>query len=147
MEPAKTQPDGVTPVISVIGGGIEVTGNIEASVDLQLEGIVNGDVRCTTLILGESSVIRGNVYAHRVRASGIIEGAIDTQDLAIEATARLSGDITYSRVRMANGAIVEGKLMHRPAAEEDNDAKGLRLVEPVRPGSPGKPKSGAIHIE
>ena len=147
MEPAHNKPDAEAPVISVIGGGIEVTGNIEASVDLQLEGVVNGDVRCTTLILGEGSVIRGSVFAHRVRAAGRIEGAIETRDLAVEATARLSGDITYARIRISNGAIVEGKLIHRPAAEDEGESKGLRLVEPGHAASPAKPQAGAIHID
>jgi cytoskeletal protein CcmA (bactofilin family) len=133
----------------VIGGGIEVTGNIEASVDLHLEGTVNGDVRCATLILGEGSVIRGSVHADRVRAAGWIEGSLETKDLAVEATARLSGDITYARIRIANGAIVEGKLVHRPSPEEDGESRGLRLVEPARPAPPPSPKSQAeaIHIE
>lgn len=53
---------------SVIGADITITGNIEASVDLMIEGQVSGDVHCkTTLILGETSTIRGNIYAERVR--------------------------------------------------------------------------------
>src|ERR1700684_1686489 len=62
--------------ISVIGGGITVTGNIEASVDLDLQGKVHGDVKCATLILGEGAEIKGSVHAERVRASGLIEGAV-----------------------------------------------------------------------
>jgi cytoskeletal protein CcmA (bactofilin family) len=146
MDPAQTLETADTAGMSVIGGGIEITGNIEASVDLHLEGIVNGDVRCATLILGESSVIRGSVYAQRIRAAGTIEGSVETSDLAVEATAKLSGDITYSRIRVANGAILDGRIVHRPA-EEDAEAKGLRLVEPVRSGG-SKSKGGeTIHIE
>lgn len=145
MDPAQTLDTADTAGMSVIGGGIEITGNIEASVDLHLEGIVNGDVRCATLILGESSVIRGSVHAERIRAAGTIEGSVETRDLAVEATARLSGDITYARIRVANGAILDGKMVYR-AADEDAEAKGLRLVEPVPSGR--KSKGGeAIHIE
>jgi cytoskeletal protein CcmA (bactofilin family) len=38
------------PPASMIGADIVVTGNIEASVDLKVEGRVVGDVRCTTLV-------------------------------------------------------------------------------------------------
>jgi cytoskeletal protein CcmA (bactofilin family) len=127
--------------MSIIGGGITVVGNIEASVDLDLQGIVNGDVRCATLILGEAAEIRGSVYAERVRAAGSIEGSVETKDLAVEATARLKGDVTYSRIRIANGGIVEGKLIHRPA-EEENEASRLRLVESSPPQT-----QQAVHIE
>src|SRR4028118_2077147 len=69
--------------MSVIGADIVITGNIEASVDLHIEGKVNGDVRCATLILGEASSIEGRIHAERIRASGTVTGSIDTRDLAV----------------------------------------------------------------
>lgn len=140
----RQQPGDPTGEISVIGRGIEITGNIEASVDLHLEGKVTGDVRCATLILGEDAVIRGNVYARSIRASGTIEGSLEARDLAVEATARLSGDITYSRMRVANGAIVDGKMIHRASEEGEGEGHGLRLVEPVRGRAS---RTEAVHIE
>jgi cytoskeletal protein CcmA (bactofilin family) len=98
--------------ISVIGADILITGNIEAEVDLHIEGRVVGDVRCATLILGERSTVTGNIYAQRVRVSGQVEGSIETVDLAIEAGAKVRGDISYSRLRIANGGIVSGRLEH-----------------------------------
>ena len=56
--------------MSMIGADIVVTGNIEAKVDLHIEGRVHGDVRCATLILGENSSVNGSIYADRVRVSG-----------------------------------------------------------------------------
>jgi cytoskeletal protein CcmA (bactofilin family) len=109
MDEVVAQETPVAGTMSVIGGGITITGNIEAEVDLQIAGQVNGDVRCATLILEETSVIRGSVHAERVRASGAIEGSVETRDLAVEASARINGDVTYSRIRIANGAIVQGK--------------------------------------
>ena len=115
--------------MSVIGADITITGNIEASVDLHIEGRVTGDVRCATLILGESSSVNGKIFADRVRVSGAVDGAIETKDLAIEATARVIGDITYDRLRVANGGMVEGQ-MKRKAAEETAGDNKLKLVEP-----------------
>lgn len=112
--------------ISVIGADILVTGNIEAEVDLHIEGRVQGDVRCATLILGSRSTIVGSIYSQRVRVSGTVEGSIETVDLAIESGARVTGDVTYSRLRIANGGIVAGKMTHVPAdleleIEEEQD--------------------------
>lgn len=114
--------------ISMIGADIVITGNIEASVDLHIEGRVNGDVRCATLILGGNSSVNGSIHAERVRVSGMVEGAIDTRDLAIEAGALVTGDIIYERLRIANGGCVEG-TMKRKAPVEDEGSK-LKLVEP-----------------
>jgi cytoskeletal protein CcmA (bactofilin family) len=103
-------PPAAEPVFSVIGADIVVTGNIEASVDLHIDGRVEGDVRCKTLILGEASTIMGNVSADRVRAAGVVTGSIDTNDLAIEASARVSGDVLYERIKVTNGAQIDGSL-------------------------------------
>jgi cytoskeletal protein CcmA (bactofilin family) len=146
MEETKKQDLAGTGTMSVIGGGITITGNIEAEVDLQIAGQVNGDVRCATLILDENSVIRGSVYAERVRASGVIEGAVETRDLAVEATARLKGDVTYSRIRIANGGIVDGRMSHHPVEEEAGEGSRLRLVEAATHAAP-KRKQPDVYIE
>jgi cytoskeletal protein CcmA (bactofilin family) len=123
--------------MSVIGADILVTGNIEAEVDLHIMGRVQGDVRCATLILGENSAVNGKIEAERVRVSGTVEGAIETIDLAVEGCARVKGEITYSRLRIGNGGIVEGKMTHRPPPE----ATHLKLVQEAET----KPKAAKVH--
>ena len=117
--------------MSVIGMDIVITGNIEASVDLHIEGKVVGDVRCATLILGESSSVNGRVYATRVKVSGTLEGALETKDLAIESGARVSGDISYERLRIANGGIIDGSVTRRVAEGEAEEGSKLKLVGPA----------------
>ena len=128
--------------MSILGSGITVIGNIEASVDLQLLGTVHGDVKCATLLMAEGSLIRGSIHAERVRVSGKVEGSVETQDLAVESMATINGDVTYSRIRVANGGIVAGKMIHRPAGASDSGR--LRLVAQA---SGAKRKVEAIHIE
>jgi cytoskeletal protein CcmA (bactofilin family) len=110
-------------LMSVIGADILVTGNIEAQVDLHIEGRVQGDVRCATLILGERSSVVGSVFAERVRVAGTVEGGIETCDLAIEPTARVKGDVIYSRLRIANGGVIQGSMTHKPLEDAGDTAK------------------------
>lgn len=148
MEEASRIEPATADELSIIGSGIRVTGNIEATDDLHLLGKVEGDVRCVTLILGEKSVIRGSVYAERVRAAGTVEGAIETKDLAVESTARLMGDVTYSRIRIATGGVIDGKMSYREIEEEVGEAARLRLVEPVPAIKPEPaPKPKPVYIE
>ncbi|HEV2746286.1 MAG TPA: polymer-forming cytoskeletal protein [Allosphingosinicella sp.] len=116
------------PQMSMIGADIVITGNIEASVDLHIEGRVIGDVRCATLILGEGSKVNGDIRAERVRVAGMVEGSIETRDLAVEAAARVSGEIAYERLRVASGAIMEGTFKCNPPQDSGADAK-LKLVD------------------
>lgn len=128
-------------LMSVIGTDILVKGDIEAEVDLHIEGRVQGDVRCATLILGERSSVIGNVFAERVRVSGIVEGGIETTDLAIESTARVKGDVTYSRLRIANGGIIQGTMTHKPLDETAGEEAKLDLPEAAPKAKPeAKPR-------
>lgn len=130
---------------SLIGPDIVITGNIEALSDLQIEGQVNGDVRCSTLVLGENGAISGSIFADRVRVVGSIDGSVQAKDLAVEATGRVVGDIIYERLKIVNGGIVEGNMKCRPAQESGK----LKLVEPAAPvaPAPAKAASGHIYIE
>jgi cytoskeletal protein CcmA (bactofilin family) len=131
------------PEVSVIGVGIMVNGNIEATVDLQIQGKVTGDVRCATLLLGDGSEIRGNIVAERVRVAGLVKGSIETKDLAVEAQGKVEGDVTYSRIRVANGAMVHGQMKYEPSQDGGRDEAPLRLVEQQAPA----PKAAAVYIE
>ena len=116
--------------VSIIGADIVVTGNIDATVDLQIEGKVVGDVRCATLILGPESSIDGNIRAERVRVSGTVKGSIEARDLAIEASATVTGDVAYERLRIASGGALEGTLRRLSTEEGTTEAAKLKLVQP-----------------
>ena len=98
---------------SVIASDVEITGNLSAKVDLHIDGKINGDVTCGSLVQGEGSVISGKVVAETARLSGKVEGSIEAGDLVIEASARISGDVVYQSLTIAPGGMVEGKFKHR----------------------------------
>lgn len=112
--------DGVAPAtgaksgpFSLIGGDVVITGEVSASVDLHIDGRIDGDVTCATLVQGPDSVIRGNVVAKAARISGTVEGSITADELIVERSARISGDCTYAAITVANGAKVDGRLNSR----------------------------------
>jgi cytoskeletal protein CcmA (bactofilin family) len=110
---------------SILGGDVTVRGDIEASVDLHIDGRVEGDIVCAGLVQGVESRIKGNVTAQSARISGIVEGAIETDDLVIDASARVIGDVTYRTISIAAGGKIDGKLTHKdPMAQGD-----LKLVK------------------
>ena len=117
--------------VATISSGVVITGEVSSTVDLQIDGQINGDVRCTTLFLGESGLVKGNVHAERIRVSGAIEGNVIAGDLAVETTGRIRGDIGYDRLKVTAGAVVEGMMKHRAnePAGSASDPGPLKLVE------------------
>ena len=91
---------------SVIASDVEITGNLSAKVDLHIDGKINGDVTCGSLVQGEGSVISGKVVAETARLSGKVEGSIEARDLTIEASARIAGDVIYENLTIAPATFV-----------------------------------------
>lgn len=98
---------------SIIASDVEIVGNLTAKVDLHIDGKVQGDVVCGSIVQGEGSVIMGKVVAESARLSGKVEGSIEAADLVIEASARIMGDVVYQNLTIAPGGQVDGKFKHR----------------------------------
>lgn len=108
--PAQPASRGAT--FSVFGADVVVTGDVRASVDLHVDGRIEGDVVCASLVQGTGSHIIGSVSADNARLAGTIEGAIRVKALVIEQSARIKGDVSYESLSIAQGAQVDGRLAH-----------------------------------
>ncbi len=109
---------GNTTTFSVLGADVVVTGNIASTVDLHIDGSVEGDLKCANFVQGEGSAIKGAIVAETARIAGTVEGSIEARDLVIQRSARITGDVTYQNVTIENGGKVEGKFSHKRNAGE-----------------------------
>lgn len=112
---------------SIIGADVVITGNLSASVDLHIDGRIEGDLSCANLVQGEESVIRGAVAADSATLAGTVEGSIVARDLVIQSSARITGDVTYENLSIEQGSQVDGRFAHR------------RAGSPAALSSPGQP--------
>lgn len=108
--------NGTPSTFSVLGADVVVTGNIAATVDLHLDGRVEGDISCASLVQGRDSVIRGAVTAEVARLAGTVEGSITAKELVIQASARITGDVTYESLTIEQGSQVDGRFSPKSAA-------------------------------
>lgn len=136
---------------SVIGSDVTVTGDIDASVDLHVDGRVEGDIRCSTLVQAENSTVKGAISAEQARIAGRVEGSIMAKELIVESSAKVVGDVTYEKLSIEAGGHVEGSFRHKSAGtlkkEEPKVAKdaSLKLVD-EKPASPAaKPSQATAH--
>lgn len=106
---------GTQTTFSVLGADVVVTGNIAATVDLHLDGRVEGDISCASLVQGRDSVIRGAVTAEVARLAGTVEGSITAKELVIQASARITGEVTYESLTIEQGSQVDGRFSPKSA--------------------------------
>ena len=95
---------------SVIGADVVIKGNISATADLHVDGAVEGDIACSSLVQGESSLVAGAVEAETARLSGRVKGTITARELVILRSARIEGDVHYDTLTIEQGAQVEGRF-------------------------------------
>lgn len=94
---------------STIGEDLTVTGNVTSKGEIHLEGNVNGDVRCVSLVLGETAEVRGNVMAEDVVIRGRLVGSVRGLSVSLQATSHVEGDVIHKTLTIEQGAYFEGK--------------------------------------
>ena len=107
---------------TLVGEGSVIEGNITGDNSILINGTVTGDVTTqSTIRVGRSGVIKGNVKANSAILSGIIEGDLDVLDSTVLGPhSRLKGDLKTTRLKIEEGATFEGRcVMLDRKAEED----------------------------
>jgi cytoskeletal protein CcmA (bactofilin family) len=99
----------------VIGTDVTSRGDLSASADLHIDGTVEGDIACASLVQGESSRIEGAIEAQNARLSGQVKGTINVRELVILRSAVIEGDVHYDALTIEQGAQVEGRFAHAAA--------------------------------
>lgn len=115
----------VTKLSSLIDRGVEIVGDVVITDGLRIDGHVQGDVRAKgdargLLVLSEHGSVRGSVRAWDAVINGTVEGDVVVEHfLELQPNARVTGSISYRKMRMECGATVNGRLEHLadPAAD------------------------------
>lgn len=108
---------------SVIGPDVTIRGDVEASADLHVDGVVLGDLACASLVQGESSRIEGAITAERARLSGQVKGTINARELVVLKSARIEGDVAYETLTIEQGAAVNGRFAPKGSKADDGEPK------------------------
>lgn len=103
------------PSFSVLGSDMTITGDVVAAAELHIDGRVEGDISCSSLVQGESSEIRGAVKVDSARLAGKVRGTISAGELVILRTAQIDGDVEYDSLTIEPGAKVGGRISQRDA--------------------------------
>ena len=98
----------VKAVPSIISADLSIDGNLNSGGEIQVDGVVNGDIRCKALIVGVKGSVVGEVVAQTVRMHGAVKGMIRAKSVFLASTARMSGDVEHESLAIEPGAYMEG---------------------------------------
>jgi len=118
-------------VQSVIGAGVTVQGNLVSKGELEIEGEVQGDVRCKSVQIGDKAKVIGEVSAQDVVVLGRVEGAIRGEFVMLKSGSRVEADLYYTSLVVHQGAIFDGASQHSSdPLSESGRTKGGEKPEP-----------------
>ncbi len=99
---------GGAPSVSVISKAMKITGQIESTEDIQIEGEVDGDVRAISVSVGANAKIKGTVRGDTVQLSGSVDGKVEAKKVILTRTARMAGDVIHQDITIESGAFIDG---------------------------------------
>ena len=94
---------------TVIGNGLKIVGNVTAEGLVEVNGQIEGDVHCTSLIVSPKAQIVGSITAERVVVNGRVEGPIQGGEVALKSRAHVVGDIRHQSLTIEKGAYFDGR--------------------------------------
>ena len=134
-KPTSSRDSRTTPTI--IGADCRITGDIFSQGEVQIDGRIDGDIRCSHLVVGETGAITGEISAETVRVLGAVTGQIRATSVDLAKTARVLGDITQDSLSVQAGAHIEGSfnrltpekpVAEKPATLPDRNKSGQALL-------------------
>ena len=111
-------------VPSIIGEDLTIRGNVTSKGEIQVDGEIEGDIRCGSLLLGDKCKVTGSVAAEDVVVRGHIVGSVRGLRVTLQAQCHVEGDIFHQSLAIELGAYFEGKSRHsdNPLAEMNGSA-------------------------
>ena len=131
-----------TRVVSVISKALKITGQLESTEDIQVDGEVDGDVRGISVKIGNNAKVKGTVYGETVELAGTIEGKIEAKKVVLTSTAHMSGDVIHQDIKIDSGAYIDGHC--RPEYGKAVKQNAHATAKPVAAASSAPVKSGSV---
>lgn len=106
--------------MNVIGKGTTITGDIETSNDIRIDGKLDGNLICKAkVILGNSAVLEGNLSALHAEISGEVIGKVEVNEmLTLKNSSTIHGDINTGKLVIEAGAKFNGSCKMGAVSKE-----------------------------
>jgi len=108
-----------TNVVTIIGQGTTVIGELKSKGTIRIEGVISGRVQCEdTIVVQETGRVKAEMIAGQIIIGGEVEGNVFAHDrLEVTSKGKLLGDITAPRIAIAEGVLFEGKWQMKPPGQ------------------------------
>src|SRR3974390_3125228 len=90
---------------TVIAKGLKIVGSVTAEGLVEVNGQIDGELHCTSLIIAPGAQVNGTVAAERVVVDGNVEGPIQGGQVYLKSQAHVVGDIHHQSLAIERGVV------------------------------------------
>ncbi len=115
---SEAAPSGKPEIVSTLGHGMMVTGNIVCTGAMHVFGRVIGDIHAAQLVICEGAKVEGKVVAPDLVVQGEFRGTINGNNVKLQGTAVVDGEIFNKSLTIEQNALFEGvaRRLDKPVA-------------------------------
>ena len=95
---------------SVLGKEIKIVGQISSTGALQLDGVLEGEITASKLVIEKSAKVIGSVTSEDLVIKGRIIGPVFGKKVRFGSSARVEGDTFHETIAIEDGAYYEGSI-------------------------------------
>ena len=124
-ETSNTNPDSIShdnSTSSLLGKGIKIIGKISSKGAIQLDGILEGEIKASKLVIEKSAKVVGSVTSKDLVIKGRIIGPVFGKKVRFGSSARVEGDTFHETIAIEDGAYYEGSI-RRHSGELNSTSK------------------------
>ena len=117
---------------TVIAKGLKILGSVTAEGLIEVNGQIEGEIHCTSLVVSRGAQISGTIAAERVVVDGTVEGPIQGGEVILKSQAHVVGDIHHQSLSIESGAYFDGRSMQtRSTNGREPERVGRRTVREI----------------
>lgn len=114
---------------SVLSEGMQVTGDIMSDGEVQIDGVLSGDIHCAKLTIGETGRINGSVVADNCLVHGEVVGQIKADAVTLSRSSKVEGDVLHDMLAIEPGARLDGHCRRLDKTESDDPKLDLVVTD------------------
>jgi cytoskeletal protein CcmA (bactofilin family) len=101
---------------SLVDSAAAITGDLETSGSLRIDGRMDGTVRrADVVVLGVGATMAGDIHAREVVIGGTLTGTVHASErVELQATGIVTGDLVTQSVLVQEGGVVNGRVLMQP---------------------------------
>ena len=107
---------------SLLGKDTKIIGKISSKGALQLDGILEGEITASKLVIEKSAKVVGSVTSEDLVIKGRIIGPVFGKKVRFGSSARVEGDTFHETIAIEDGAYYEGSI-RRHSGERSSASK------------------------